>query len=97
LKVFEQRWVDVVRVMGRSRPGNRLTFALGVRTSHGQVAQAEETKTHLEIASRVGMQVVAIFTWSSLQPFLDEVNRVGDLHESEAAAVKNMASQRADH
>lgn len=69
LKVFEQRLVDAVRVMRQSRPGNRLTFTLGIRTSHGQVAQAEETKTHPEIASRVGMQVVAIFTWSSLQHY----------------------------
>jgi hypothetical protein len=52
---------------------------LGVKTSHGQIARAEEVGQYLRLAERAGIRGVAVFTWTYLQPFLDEVNKAGYL------------------
>ena len=92
LKVFERRLVDATRLMEQAKSSAQLTFTLGVKTSHGQITKAEEIQTYLEIARRVRMRGVAIFTWSYLQPFLDEVDRAGYLHHFETAAPSSKPS-----
>lgn len=57
----------------------RLTLTLGVKTSHGQVHSTKDINEYLRIAKAAGIEGVAIFTWTDLQPYLDQVVRDGYL------------------
>jgi len=50
-----------------------VTFALGVRTSHGEVTSARQIEDILQAAQRADIDGVAFFTWNYLQPWLNEV------------------------
>jgi len=52
-----------------------LTFALGVKTSHGQIHRAAEVEEYLTLARAEGARGVAVFTWAHLQPFYEQVSR----------------------
>ncbi len=79
LEVFEKRMKDAVQLAGGLRPQAELTFTLGVRTSHGRVARAEAINDYLKAARKAGIRGVAVFTWTYLQPFLDDVIQAGYL------------------
>ncbi len=79
LKVFEQRMRDAMKIMKDMGAADKLTFTLGVKTSHGQVGSAREINDYLGIAREVGIRGVAVFTWASLEPYLDDVSREGYL------------------
>lgn len=81
LKVFENRLRDAAYILEGIRGHAELTFTLGVRTSHGRVPNARAINEYLRIAGRVGVRGVAVFTWSSLEPYLDEVLRAGYFRE----------------
>jgi len=57
-----------------------VTFALGVRTSHGEVKSAEQVGEILQAARRADVDGVAFFTWSYLQPWLADVVTSGSLN-----------------
>jgi len=67
---------DIVAGTGRHIP---VTFALGVRTSHGEVKSAAEIDGYLRAARRAGVDGVAFFTWSYLQPYLDDTMQAGSI------------------
>ena len=75
LNVFEKRMQDAVRIMKESGSPAELTLTLGVRTSHGRIDSSRAINDYLRIARRNGIRGTAIFTWSYLQPFLDDVVR----------------------
>jgi hypothetical protein len=79
LKVFEGRMRDAMRLMKELRMPEKLTFTLGVKTSHGQVSGARDIEGYLRIAREAGIRGVAIFTWTYLQPYLEDVVREGCL------------------
>jgi uncharacterized lipoprotein YddW (UPF0748 family) len=86
LHVFEKRMQDSMRMVRNATPSAELTFTLGVKTSHGQVRSAEEIDKYLRIAKRAGVEGVAIFTWSYLQPYLKDVVEKGYLRRFAAGS-----------
>jgi uncharacterized lipoprotein YddW (UPF0748 family) len=60
----------IVAETGRPIP---VTFALGVRTSHGEVKSSEQIGQILDAAKRADLEGVAFFTWDYLQPWLQGV------------------------
>ncbi len=77
LKVFEKRLRDAAGLARRESDTVELTFALGVKTSHGAIETATEMGTYLDIARRVGYPGVAAFAWESLAPFARETAEAG--------------------
>jgi len=67
---------SIVAATGKQIP---VTFALGVRTSHGEVRSADQIAEILQAASRAKADGVAFFTWAYLQPWLEDVNAAGSL------------------
>ncbi|MCA9230301.1 MAG: family 10 glycosylhydrolase [Planctomycetales bacterium] len=67
---------SIVAGAGRSIP---VTFALGVRTSHGEVQSAAQIGKILQAARRADVDGVAFFTWSYLQPWVEGVEKSGSL------------------
>jgi len=61
---------SIVAATGRPIP---VTFALGVRTSHGEVKSATQVTEILQAAKRANVDGVAFFTWTYLQPWLDDI------------------------
>ena len=51
----------------------------GVRTSHGKVKSAQQIGEILQAAKRADVDGAAFFTWSYLQPWLDEVVKDGSI------------------
>ncbi len=62
----------------------QLTFALGVKTSHGQVKTVVDIANYLRTAAQLNVDGVTFFTWSYLVPFLPQLEKTG-LLESYAA------------
>ena len=52
-----------------------MTFCLGTATSHGKVQAAGEINDYLDRGVSAGVTGVAVFTWSTLTSFLDEVSQ----------------------
>lgn len=75
LDVFRRRIGDAVRLNRKSSGRADMTFCLGVKTSHGKVSSAADIQDYLANAVNEKVSGVAIFTWSTLSPFLDEVNQ----------------------
>lgn len=73
LKTFADRMKDAAALMKQAGGSAELSFALGVKTSHGQVHNATEIGEYLRIARSAGVNGFAFFTWSYLRPYLDEV------------------------
>ena len=77
LEVFEKRLRDAAELARRESDTVELTFALGVKTSHGALPSAAEMGTYLDIARRAGYPGVAAFAWRSLAAFADEAAEAG--------------------
>ena len=77
LAVFEQRLAEARKFNAPVE----LTFALGIKTSHGGIRQAADVKGYLDIARRLGLRGTAVFTWGHLQPFLADFERGSYLRE----------------
>lgn len=56
-----------------------LTFALGMKTSHGSVRSVDDVSAYLDFAKRTGLVGVAFFSWDSLLPYLDELETRGTI------------------
>ncbi len=83
LEVFETRLRDAADLARQSGGAVELTFALGVKTSHGAIQSAAEMGTYLDIARRAGYPGVAAFAWRSLANFTDEAAEAGYFRLSE--------------
>lgn len=68
-------------LLDESGSDTRLTFALGVKTSHGQVDSAEDIERYLQLAQAAGVDGAIFFTWSYLQPFLPQLVQSDVLHD----------------
>lgn len=77
LEAFEKRLREAGELARQSRPAVELTFALGVKTSHGAVAKAADMKAYLDIARLLDYTGVAAFAWKSLEKFTDETAAAG--------------------
>ena len=90
LQVFEDRIrgaLDINRKLDRPID---VTLCLGIKTSHGQISEAADIDAYLKIAKRLGVDGTAVFTWSYLQPYLDNVTQAGYFVEFE----EGLTSQR---
>lgn len=77
LEAFEKRLRDAGELAQQCRPSAELTFALGVKTSHGAIETAAAMETYLSIAQRLGYTGVAAFAWKSLEKFTEETAKAG--------------------
>lgn len=82
LKAFEQRLREA-GALARQNGRVELTFALGVKTSHGAIATAAEMTEYMAIARRLGYTGVAAFAWRSVAPFTKELAASGCFRLSE--------------
>lgn len=71
LQVFEKRLQDSAELVQKSGGKVELTFALGVKTSHGSIKSAAEIETYLTVACKVGFNGVAAFAWGSMKDFAE--------------------------
>ncbi len=77
LKVFEQRLADAQNLGAPVE----LTFALGIKTSHGEIKHAADVKPYIDIAKKLGVGGTGVFTWGHLRPFLDDFEKGNYLRE----------------
>ena len=82
LEVFTKRLTDAAQF----KAPVQLTFALGIKTSHGEISKASDVKPYLDLAARTGMQGTAVFTWGHLKPFVNDFERGNYLRKFEASA-----------
>lgn len=75
LNVFEQRLRDASAAIDRETSQAQLTFALGLRTSHGTITTASQIADYLRIAEQLGVDGVAAFAWNGLEPIANDVIR----------------------
>lgn len=84
-KTYPKRWgndhIDAFRtvlvesrqLLQKSGSDTNLTFALGIRTSHGQVRTVVDIAGYLNEATQQQIDGVTFFTWSYLVPFLPQL------------------------
>jgi hypothetical protein len=77
LDVFSDRIGDAVRLNDAAHGRADITFCLGVVTSHGGIEAASWIDDYLTRAAAAGATGTALFTWSTAQPFLDDVDAGG--------------------
>ncbi|MAT14338.1 MAG: hypothetical protein CMJ46_03615 [Planctomyces sp.] len=77
LDVFRQRVATAVKLNEAHRGRADVTFCLGVKTSHGEIGAASWIQNYLTLAGKEGVEGTLFFTWHTLEPFLDEVDRAG--------------------
>ena len=73
--------------LARRNGAVELTFALGVKTSHGAIASVSEMTEYMTIARRLGYTGVAAFAWRSVTNFTDELVKSGCFRLSEPWSV----------
>ena len=71
MKEFRKAMRDASVLVENSPNRPLMTFALGVRTSHGEVSSAGQIKGYLDAAREEGYNGAAVFTLSYLLPYLD--------------------------
>lgn len=71
--VFARRIREAVALNHAAGSPAQVSFALGVKTSHGQIHRADEVADYLTLARAEGANGVAVFTWGHLQPFYETV------------------------
>jgi len=71
MNVFRSRLRAAAALVEDSPNQPVMTFALGVRTSHGEVESSTQIKTYMDAAAEEGFDGVAVFTLSYLLPYLD--------------------------
>ncbi|MBX3422782.1 MAG: family 10 glycosylhydrolase [Pirellulaceae bacterium] len=70
---FRQRLQQAVELNQQLVKPAELTFALGVKTSHGSIHSADDARNYLDAAEQLGVPGVAYFTWEYLQPYVDQL------------------------
>ena len=83
LQVFADRISGALAINQKLRRPIDVTLCLGIKTSHGQIGKAADVDEYLTTASQLGVNGVAVFTWSHAEPFLDEIVKAGYLTEFE--------------
>lgn len=73
LEVFEQRLRGALAINASVGSPADISFALGVRTSHGQIKRAADVGDYLQAALKTGVRGTALFTWGHLQPHYEAV------------------------
>jgi uncharacterized lipoprotein YddW (UPF0748 family) len=79
LEIFESRLRQSTEFAAQTGKSIPVSFALGVETSHGKVNSACDIERYLKAARRAGVNGTALFTWSTAQPYLDELTKSGAL------------------
>lgn len=69
LAVFTRRLREAADLARSSNRRATLTFALGAKTSHGTIPNADALGTYLTLARRLGYDGVTAFAWEGLKPF----------------------------
>ncbi|WP_158521212.1 family 10 glycosylhydrolase [Fuerstiella marisgermanici] len=77
LQVFEDRIQGALDINKKLGQPIDVTVCLGIRTSHGQIDKASDVDDYLSIASRLGVDGTAVFMWSYVQPYLDDIKQHG--------------------
>ena len=75
LDVFGKRIAEAVALNREFSGRADVTFCLGVATSHGKIRSARWIDDFHQLAAERDVDGTAIFTYSTLKPFLPEVNR----------------------
>jgi hypothetical protein len=81
LQVLEQRFRDVSAALKELGKPVELTICVGINTSHGKIREARDIQDYLEVGKRCGARGAAFFTWTYLQPYLDDVQKAGYLKQ----------------
>ena len=71
LDVFAKRLqgaADLIQASGKDVP---LTFALGIKTSHGAISSTQDIRDYLRIARGIGVQGTAVFSWTHFLPYVE--------------------------
>ena len=95
LEAFENAIRGARRLLKESASDARLTFALGIKTSHGEVQSVEDIAEYLELAKSLEVDGTIIFTWTYLQKFLSRLVEA-DVLSDFAGETTQTASVRAD-
>lgn len=72
---FRKRMQGAIEVNRQLPKPARLSFALGVITSHGRVESAADILGYQKIGEELGLDGWIYFTWEYLQPYLEELPR----------------------
>ena len=72
LQVFGRRIGDAIKLNRTNGNRARMTFSLGVVTSHGKIRNASWIQEYLGRALEEGVSGVTVFTWGHLQPYLKQ-------------------------
>jgi uncharacterized lipoprotein YddW (UPF0748 family) len=86
LEAFAKRMRETVALNREAGEPMLVSFALGVKTSHGQIHQASEVDDYLKLASENGVKGVAFFYWNALLPYFEEVRRAHYVSDFERRA-----------
>jgi uncharacterized lipoprotein YddW (UPF0748 family) len=73
LALFVQRMRESIGINARLSHPARMTFALGLKTSHGSVRSVADIADYLDAARRLEMDGVAFFSWGDLDGWLAEL------------------------
>lgn len=77
LEVLEHRIRGAIEINEQLERPIDVTLCLGIKTSHGQIKEAADIEDYLSTSKRLGVDGAAVFTWSYLQPYLDDVKKQG--------------------
>jgi len=77
LDVFRKRLKEAALLAKNASASVDLSFALGVHTSHGTIADAREISRYLASARTLGYSGVAAFAWGGMKPFLNDIIEAG--------------------
>ena len=96
LEVYEKRLRDAAALLKTVETKAEMTVCVGVKTSHGQVKSAREIDVYLQRALPTGVQGAAFFTWSYMQPYIDEIDKAGYVPRFAEAVRKSMTPRGAE-
>lgn len=77
LQVFKNRINGALNINRQLGQPIEVTLCLGIVTSHGKIDKAADVNEYLTISEELGIDGAAIFTWSTLQPYLKDINQEG--------------------
>lgn len=85
LDVFSERMKQAVALRDATGRSTKITFALGIKTSHGEIDSVAEMEKYFVEAKLADIEGVSLFNWGAAQSFLAELRmsdwfrRMGDL------------------
>jgi len=86
------------RLLDEGGGDTKLTFALGVRTSHGQVKTVVDIASYLNEATRQQVDGVNFFTWSYLVPFVPQLKTWKLIPQfAERQVIPDLTTANIDH